>query len=143
MIPGYDKNPDIQPMNLKTVFYTEAIINLFTLSLCFLAPGKFIQQLLEVEPNLIAKEIARWYGLVLLILSGILIMALRQKTFEFLRIVLMVNLPGDIIQILLAIHTARIINNWTFGLIFTIAFCMLLFASRLAVLVKPDLAGYR
>jgi len=129
-------------VNLKFVFYAEALINIVTLVLCFFAPENFIEQLVQVEPGLFAAELARWYGLVLLILTGILLAALKEKTFHFLRIVLMVNLPGDIIQIALAIHTAQLFDQWTFGLIFTIAFCVLLFVTRFAVLVKPERAGY-
>ena len=129
-------------MNLKLVFYAEVLINIITLLLCFFAPGKFIDQLVTTEHSLFAYELVRWYGLVLLILSGILLMALLQPTFNLLKIVLLVNLPGDIIQVVLAIHTATVFGQWTFALIFTIVFCLFLFVSRVAVLRKPGLAGY-
>ena len=129
-------------MNLKLVFYAEVLINTITLLLCFFSPGKFIEQLVTVDYNLFAAELARWYGLVLLLLSGIMLTALRQKTFHFLRIVLLINLPGDIIQVALTVHTAHVFNRWTAGLIFTIVVCTLLFVTRVAVLKKPGLAGY-
>jgi hypothetical protein len=94
------------------------------------------------DPDLFATELTRWYGLVLLILTGILVMALMQRTFHLLRIVLMVNLPGDLLQIALAIHMAQMFSQWTPALMFTIVFCLLLFIARVAVLLKPQLAGY-
>jgi hypothetical protein len=129
-------------MNLKSIFYAEAFINLVTLTLCFFAPATFISQLVTTEYNLFALELTRWYGLVLLILSGILLMALKEKDFRFLRIVLLVNVPGDVIQMVLAIRLAQVFHQWSAALIFTIVFCVLLFVARVAVLLKPKLAGY-
>src|SRR5262245_39717615 len=129
-------------MNLKAVFYGEVFINLIILILCTFAPEKFFAQLVTGEHDIFTLEFARWYGLVLLILSGILLMALRQKTFDMLRLVLIVNLPGDILQIALAIRIAQVFNQWSTGLIFTVVICVVLFAARVAALAKPKWAGY-
>lgn len=83
-------------MNLKLVFYLEIFINIITILLCFFAPAKFIDQLVTTEHSTFAYELARWYGVVLLIFSGIFLLALLHESFELLKIVLQVNLVGDV-----------------------------------------------
>lgn len=139
-----NENNHSSKIKLKYLFYGEAVINSSTLIICLFFPAFFLKQLIGEDSSVIASiEIVRWYGILLFVITFILIGSLILEKFEFIKIVLIGYLIGDIAQIIAAIILAVRISYWSFAIIFTIVITGILIALRIGVLIKPKLLGFR
>ncbi|MBD3190383.1 MAG: hypothetical protein GF308_07050 [Candidatus Heimdallarchaeota archaeon] len=129
----------VRRIDLKVVFYLEAVINLVVVILCIFFPSFFIGQFTTITLQIPGIEIIRWYGILLLVITLILLGALITKKYEFIRIVLISYLIGDIAQIGATIYFALKIATWNFAIIFTMVITVILIVFRILVLSFPML----
>lgn len=98
----------------RGVFYFEVFSNLVSAGFAMLAPAQFLAQFSRDPLPLAAVEFGRWYGLLLVVLSLVLLSALREGTDRFLRPVIVAYLVGDALQVTVAIRLG-IVVGWTFA----------------------------
>ncbi len=89
---------------LRGVFYFEVISNLGSAGLALFLPATFLAQLTSEPLPTPAVEFVRWYAVVLVVLSLVLLAALRARGDEFLRPVVAAYLLGDGLQIAVSIR---------------------------------------
>ena len=131
-------------IKLKYLFYGEAGINLGTLIICLFFPAFFLKQLVGNNPTeIISIEIVRWYGILLFVITFILVGSIILEKFEFVKIVIIGYLIGDVAQIIASIILAVRISYWSFAIIFTISITVLLIVLRILGLIKPKLLGFK
>ncbi|NHJ85780.1 MAG: hypothetical protein FK734_09980 [Asgard group archaeon] len=128
-------------VKLKYVFYFEAIINMIVLVICIFLPEMFLEQLTNQTFGIVGKEMVRWYGILLFVITFILIGALFTEKKEFVIIVLLGYIIGDFAQIGVTIYLGFLISYWSYSLIITLALTGILILFRLIVLIKPQLLG--
>lgn len=129
----------VRRIDLKVVFYLEAVINLVMVILCIFFPLFFIGQFTTITLQIPGIEIIRWYGILLLVITLILLGALITNIYEFIRIVLISYLIGDFAQIGATIYFALKIATWNLAIIFTIVITVILIVFRILVLSFPML----
>ena len=89
---------------VRAVFYFEVITNLVSAIFGLLFPAAFLGQFASEPLPVAAVEFGRWYAVLLVVLSLILLAALRGGSDRFLRPVLGAYLLGDVLQIGVAIR---------------------------------------
>ncbi|MEM8606592.1 MAG: hypothetical protein AAGF92_05780 [Myxococcota bacterium] len=92
----------------RGVFYFEALSNLGSAGFAMFAPGAFLGQFTSEPIPAGAVEIGRWYALLLVVLSLVLLAALREGTDRFLRPVIAAFLLGDVLQIAVAVRLGMV-----------------------------------
>lgn len=98
---------------VRAVFYLEVISNLGSAVFALLFPAAFLRQLV-LEPLPVAGvEFARWYAVVLVVLSLVLLAALRSGEDRFLRPVIGAYLLGDLLQIGVCLRFALAVGALT------------------------------
>lgn len=99
---------------VRGVFYFEALTNLASAAYAMLAPATFLGQFASGPIPVGAVEFGRWYGLLLVVLSLVLLSALREGTDRFLRPVIAAFLLGDALQIAVAVRLGMV-AGWSFA----------------------------
>lgn len=97
------------------VFWFEALVNIPTALVCLFLPAAFLSGITggtEVSKELL--EFTRWYGVLLVVLSLILVGALRYGDHQMLKVVLASYLFGDILQIAVTLRWAMVFD-WNFA----------------------------
>jgi len=89
---------------LRGVFYFEVITNLVSALAALFFPAKFLGQLTSEPLPVAAVEFVRWYAVLLVVLSLVLLAALRDGSDRVLRPVVAAYLLGDALQIAVAIR---------------------------------------
>ena len=89
---------------VRAVFYFEAIVNLASAGFALLFPSRFLGHFVSEPLPVGAVEFGRWYAVLLLVLSLVLLAALREGSDRFLRPVIGAYLVGDALQIGVAIQ---------------------------------------
>lgn len=130
-------------LQLKFVFYFEALINCASLIMCIFFPVYFLGQFSPEAVVTVGIEIVRWYGILLFVLTFILVGVLLKGNLEAVKIVLLGYLIGDFAQIGASIYLALILNSWSFAIIFAIVVTVVLIVFRIIVLAKPDYLGIK
>lgn len=115
------------------LFYAEILLNLVSIYQSIVTPAAFVAQFSDQPVSLAALEVVRWYGVLLIVLSYLLWRGLRQGGVA-LRLILEALLLGDIIQIAVALITARNLGSWPFVVIMAIVLSILLAVARLLYL---------
>jgi hypothetical protein len=118
------------------VFWFEGLVNVITAIVCLIGPAMFLSGLLtDIPEDPFTRNIVRWYGVLLMVLSLILVGALRYGDRKLLRIVLSAYLAGDLLQVLVSIQWGVFIG-WTPGVWASIgssvvyAFCRVMYLKQ-------------
>lgn len=99
---------------VRAVFYFEAFTNLASAGFALLLPTEFLGQFVSEQLPVGAVEFGRWYAVLLVVLSLVLLAALREGSDRFLRPVIGAYLIGDVLQIGVAIQLGLAVS--AFGL---------------------------
>lgn len=129
-------------IKLKFVFYAEALVNFITVFLCLFFPVFFVSQLTVVFLTPVAFELARWYGVLLFVITFIMLGLLIKENSEAFAIIMLGYLIGDFAQIGVAIYFAVNLNSWSTGILVTLVLTFILLIFRIIVLLKPQLLGF-
>jgi len=89
---------------VRAVFYFEVITNLVSAVFALLLPGAFLGQFVSEPLPVAAVEFGRWYAVLLVVLSLVLLAALREGGDRFLRPVISAYLVGDGLQIAVSVR---------------------------------------
>ncbi len=98
----------------RAVFYFEAFTNLVSAAFAMVMPAAFLAQFVSEPLPAAGIEFGRWYAVLLIVLSLVLLAALREGSDRFLRPVMGAYLLGDALQIAVAIRLGSL--GPTFGL---------------------------
>lgn len=98
----------------RAIFYLEALTNLASAAFAMLLPATFLGQFIAGPLSAAAIEFGRWYAVLLVVLSLVLLWALREGTDRFLRPVIGAYLLGDVLQIAVSVRLGLVANS--FGL---------------------------
>ena len=88
----------------RFVFYFEVLTNLVSALFALLAPARFMRQFAPEALPVASVEFGRWYAVLLVVLSLVLWLALRERNDRFLRPVISAYLVGDALQIAVALQ---------------------------------------
>jgi hypothetical protein len=130
-------------IKLKIVFYIEAAINFVTVFLCLFFPAFFISQLTDTSIGPVAVELARWYGVLLFVITFIMLGILIIESSKSFFIVMLGYLLGDFAQIAVAIYFAVTISGWSVGILVTLILTLILVIFRFIVIFKPQYLGFK
>jgi hypothetical protein len=89
---------------VRAIFYLEAFTNLASAAFALLLPGVFLGQFVSEPLPIAAVEFGRWYAVLLVVLSLVLLAALREGGDRFLRPVIGAYLLGDGLQIAVSVR---------------------------------------
>lgn len=124
---------------LRYIFYLELIINLLSISQTLFAPAAFIAQLSGQPASAPAGEMARWYGVLICVMTWLLFRALQVRG-SALKLTLEAYLVGDVIHIIVSFVSAAALG-WTGAIVAGVVISILLGAARLVCLWKPVETG--
>ena len=97
---------------LRVVFYFEVVTNLVSAAFALLFPSGFLGQLTTEPLPVAAVEFVRWYAVVLVVLSLVLLAALRDGSDRMLRPIIAAYLLGDALQIAVAIRLGEAVGAY-------------------------------
>jgi hypothetical protein len=100
---------------VRGIFYFEAVSNLGTAVYVLLFPAQFLAQLVPQDLPLVSVELGRWYAVLLLVLSAVLLGALREGDDRFLRRVIVAFLIGDGFQIAVSVRLGVVLDSFPFA----------------------------
>lgn len=122
----------------RAVFYFEAFTNLVSAAFAMAMPAAFLAQLVSEPLPPAGVEIGRWYAVLLVVLSLVLLAALREGSDRFLRPVVGAFLLGDALQIAVSVRLGLVGSS--FGLAVHAAIWTSVFyaAVRIYYLLGPD-----
>lgn len=123
---------------VRAIFYLEAITNLGSAVFALFLPGAFLEQFVSEPLPPAAVEFGRWYAVLLVVLSLVLLAALRDGSTRFLRPVISAYLVGDCLQIGVAVRLGWVAG--AFGLAVHAAIWTSVFyaAARIYYLFGPN-----
>jgi hypothetical protein len=98
---------------LKTVFYIEALLNIFAGALCLILPARFMSLFSPAAGSETEYALIRLVGGMLIAVSVILIQALRVGSIEAIRPVMQGYLVGDVLFLYGLVTLARAAGAWT------------------------------
>lgn len=124
------------------VFYMEILLNFVSIFQTLFAPATFLASLTNQTMPPAALEMARWYGVLMCVLTYLLLRGLQKRGSAFI-LVLEALLVGDVIQIAVALVTARILNGWPLSVISSIVLSIILGTARFICLWKPNETGIK
>lgn len=97
---------------LRGIFYFEVITNLGSACFALLFPAAFLGQLSSDPLPTVAVEFVRWYAVVLVVLSLVLLASLREGSDRVLRPVIAAYLVGDGLQIAVSIRLGAAVGAY-------------------------------
>lgn len=124
---------------IRYIFYLEIAINLLSIPQTLFAPGAFITQMSGQAASAPASEMARWYGVLLCVMTWLLFRALRVRG-SALKLTLEAYLLGDVVHIAVSFVSAAALG-WTGAIVVGVVLSILLGAARLVCLWKPVETG--
>ncbi len=124
---------------IRYAFYLEIIINILSISQTLFAPAAFIAQLSGQPASVPAAEMARWYGVLICVMTWLLFRALQARGTA-LKLTLEAYLLGDVIHIAVSFVSAAALG-WTGAIVAGVIISVLLGAARLVCLWKPVETG--
>lgn len=124
---------------VRYAFYLEIIINILSISQTLFAPAAFITQLSGQAASAPANEMARWYGVLICVMTWLLFRALQARGAA-LRLTLEAYLLGDVIHIVVSVVSASALG-WTGAIVAGVVISILLGIARLICLWKPVETG--
>jgi L-lactate permease len=125
---------------LLYLFYLEILINLASISQGLFMPAAFVMQFSGEPVSTAGAEVARWYAVLILVISYLLWRALQVRG-KTLKVVLEALLVGDFVQIGAAIVTANQLGEWPLVVTAALVISIVLAVARLLCLWQPQLAG--
>jgi hypothetical protein len=125
---------------LLYLFYLEILINLVSISQGLFMPDAFVRQFSAESVSVAGGEVARWYAVVILVISYLLWRALQVRG-KTLKIVLEALLVGDLVQIGAAFVTANRLGEWPLVVSAALVVSIVLAVVRVLCLWQPELVG--
>ena len=125
---------------LLYLFYLEIVINLVTIGQGLLTPSAFVRQFSAEPVSVAGAEVARWYAVLILVISYLLWRALQVRG-KTLKIVLEALLVGDFVQIGIALVTANALGAWPLVVNAALALSIVLAVARMLCLWRPQAVG--
>jgi len=125
---------------LLYLFYLEIVINLVTIGQGLLTPSAFVAQFSTEPVSLAGAEVARWYAVLILVISYLLWRALQVRG-KTLKVVLETLLVGDIVQIGAALLTANALGQWPLVVNAALVLSIVLAGARILCLWQPQAVG--
>jgi len=122
------------------LFYLEILINLVSISQGLFTPASFVQQFSAEPVSLAGAEVARWYAVLILMISYLLWRALQVRG-KTLKVVLETLLVGDLVQIGAALLTANALGQWPLVVNAALVLSVVLAGARILCLWQPQAAG--
>lgn len=120
---------------IRYIFYLELLVNLLSISQTLLAPATFITQFSGQPASPAAMEMARWYGVLICVMTWLLFRALQARG-PALHLTLEAYLVGDVIHIIISFISA-IALGWTGAIVAGVVLSVLLGLARIVCLWKP------
>jgi hypothetical protein len=124
---------------IRYIFYLELLINLLSISQTLLMPAAFITQLSGQPASPAAMEMARWYGVLICVMTWLLFRALRMRG-PALKLTLEAYLVGDVIHIIVSFISAAALG-WTGAIVAGVVLSVLLGVARIICLWRPVETG--
>src|SRR5687768_9399440 len=118
----------------RTLFYAEAVLNAAAALICLIMPQRFIAIFTPEPAGAIAEAFVRWYGVLLIALTIIMVRALRNGSIDVLRPVMQAILIGDVLHLAALWMLIDAVGQWTVGSIVTAVLSVLLAAARVIAL---------
>jgi hypothetical protein len=125
---------------LLYIFYFEVALNLISGVSAFVVPPTLMTQFTTSAMPLGAGELARWYGVLVLVLAYLLVRALRVRG-TVLKIVLEALLVGDIVQIIAVVLTVQTVGSWSLITGSTLVLSIVYMLARIVCLGQPVRTG--
>lgn len=124
---------------IRGIFYLEILINLLSISQTLFMPAAFMAQFSSQPVSAPAIEMARWYGVLICVMTWLLFRALRMRGAA-LKLTLEAYLIGDLIQIAVTFVSASALG-WAGSMVLSVVVSVLLGAARMICLWKPVETG--
>lgn len=124
---------------LLYLFYLEIVINLVSIGQGLFTPAAFVRQFSGEPVSVAGGEVARWYAVLILVISYLLWRALQVRG-KTLKVVLEVLLVGDIVQIGVALLTANALGQWPLVVNAALGLSIVLAVARILCLWRPQAA---
>jgi L-lactate permease len=121
-------------------FYLEILINLVSISQGLFMPAAFVMQFSGEPVSTAGAEVARWYAVVILMISYLLWRALQVRG-KTLKVVLEALLVGDFVQIGAAVVTANQLGEWPLVVSAALVISIVLAVARIFCLWQPKTVG--
>lgn len=118
----------------KTIFYGEAVLNAVAALICLIVPQRFLTMFTAEPAGAIAEALVRWYGVLLVVLTIIMVRALRNGGIDMLRPVMQAVLIGDVLHLAALWMLVDAVGQWTAGSIITAVISVALTLLRAAAL---------
>ncbi len=125
---------------LLYLFYLEILINLVSIAQGLFTPAAFVMQFSAETVSTAGAEVARWYAVLILVISYLLWRALQVRG-KTLKIVLEALLVGDLVQIGVAFVTANRLGEWPLVVSAALVVSVVLAVARVLCLWQPELVG--
>ncbi len=124
---------------IRYIFYLEIAINTLSGLQTLFTPGGFMAQFSNEAPSAAANEMARWYGVLIAVITWLLFRALQARG-PALKLALEAFLIGDVIQIVVSFVSASALG-WSTNIIFLVVISVILGVARVICLWKPSETG--
>ena len=118
----------------RTIFYGEAVLNAVAALMCLIMPERFLAMFTPEPAGAIAEALVRWYGILLVVLTIIMVRALRNGSIDMLKPVMQAVLIGDVLHLAGLWMLVEAVGQWTTGSIITAVISVALALVRTAAL---------
>ena len=122
------------------IFYMEILLNLASIFQTLFTPATFLASFASQTMPVAALEMARWYGVLICVLTYLLLRGLQKRGQAFI-LALEALLVGDVIQIAVSFVTASTLGGWPLNVILSIVLSIILAVARIICLWKPVETG--
>ena len=124
---------------IRYIFYFEIALNILSGFQTLFMPAAFMMQFSGQAVSAPAVEMARWYGVLICVITWLLFRALRVRGLA-LKLTLEAYLLGDVIHIAVSFVSASVLG-WTGAIVAGVVVSVLLGAARILCLWKPVETG--
>ena len=125
---------------LLAVFYVEVLVNILSGVAAVVAPRTLTTQFTATAIPPAIEELARWYGILVLVLAYLLWRALRLRG-GVLKVVLEALLVGDVLQLIAVVMTVQTLGGWSRITALTMGLSLVYGAARMLCLWRPARTG--
>ncbi len=120
---------------VKIVFYIEVVINLISVVLYLFMGSNGVAMLGVPDPQPLVLEGFRWFAVLVLVITYIMVRSLLSRDERALRFVLEGYLLGDIVYIVVLFQFVNLLGGvWAFGTISAALITVILIAARVIYL---------
>jgi hypothetical protein len=123
----------------------EVLVNILVSLLALLLPAAFCNLLfgISVEITHFGINLSYWYAVLLIVITYIMLKSLLTENLKAMLIVLEAYLLGDILQLLVIFIRLPFGLPLNIGILFTVVFTIFLLITRIMVILKPHLLGFK